>query len=296
MEKGERGIVALVMVGAALVFIGMCACGIGRANATEYKSVQVAGTPCKVGKYYFKQKKVGYRSSVYFSKKRGSGYKKTPIRGYNFVTNGKTAYYMKSGTLYRYSLAKRKVKKLAKVRMSKYAWAYTTMVYSGNVYLTRADYGNDLGYRTFHYNLKTKKLHKDGTYDIVAHSGKYAVIHTRRSTDVTPSPQYLCKSTTSGLKRIKRLGKYGNWAVFGHGQLYFDSYPSVNMRTMYLCKCKKNGKAVKRFKTIKLSKKQSLIFAQKLTPDYCIYVKEGSSRGYYLYTYRTKETTLIAYE
>ena len=162
---------------------------------------------------------------------------------YDVCTDGNTVYYVKDRVLTRYSIPSGKNSALKRLS-SRWNWDVST-VYGKNIYLFKADELLD-GASTYVYNTKTKKLKKIASgAEIEYRSGKYAVVSQTFSTGYTDRKISIFRLTSTGMKKVKTLGKCLCPRVV-KGKVFYMKYTSPKSRGVALYRCNANGKGIVR--------------------------------------------------
>lgn len=268
--------------------------------ASSYQKIFPAtyssGEIVKHGKYYFKL----VSGNVYMSQSKNGAYVKTPL-DYNAYGNKSQSYYLNASgkILYQYNFQTRKSKKIKRILSNKKdLYAQIRAIHGKNIYISCG--GEEYWrYDTYVYNISKKKVTKKiKDCNIVMVKGKYAISEPAYRTDVSGSPIFLYKFTSSGLKKIKKLSDYG-WANgFVGNKFYYTNYPIKSedydyylMTTAELYRCNLNGTGKKKIATLKTKNEYDQLIVQKVTSKYCVY---WCSSGTYKYTYKTKKTKKIS--
>lgn len=243
--------------------------------------------PVKHGKYYFKYS--GKDDNIYISKKKKSGYKKIPVE-YGAFVNGKQAYYVREGKLYKYVFSTGKEVKLKSLSQKNYASWYISTVYGGKLYLTRSCF-DEWNVSTYTYNTKTKKFKKvQKNCEIINRYGKYVVSQDEFRSDVSPYRITLWKLTSSGLKKIKKLTSRGFNTVFIDGKLYYTSYAEDLMKKVTLYRCNIDGTQKEKLAIFETEDEYGMVIIEAIRADRCTV---GMPDGDYEYIYETKEMKKI---
>lgn len=258
------------------------------AEAADYKQILTgASTIEKSGKYYLKIQ----NGSYYVSKKKSSGYKKTPIAERAF-SNGKQVYYIKENVLYKYVLSSKKNTKLKKFKKVNDDYYFISTIYGSQIFVTRGSF-DAWKYWTYMYDTKTGKTTKVlSNCDLVARYGKYVVGEKEYRTDVSPDTCTLYKITSKGLSKIRTLTSYGKNATFVGGKLYYTAYSDIYMdkATLYRCDAK-TGKSEVKLGSFRASEKYTGIYIYDITSKNCTVYKDNKA---YRYTYKTKKLREIS--
>ena len=167
------------------------------------------------------------------------------------------------------------------------SWSISA-IYGKRVYLTRGSF-NKWKQWTYLYKLNSGSFKKvKSNCAIRTSGGKYMVGEKQYHTDVSAVQQDLYKSTKSGLKKIKRLAKWGlNTQIVGK-KIYYISYTDKSMRKGTLYRCNLNGSKRKKLGTFTITQQYGQLIAREFTSKYCTIYKDGQS---YRYTYKTKSLT-----
>ena len=169
------------------------------------------------------------------------------------------------------------------------SWSISA-IYGKRVYLTRGSF-NKWKQWTYLYKLNTGSFRKVKANCAIRTSyGKYMVGEKQYHTDVSAVQQDLYKSTRNGLKKIKRLAKWGlNTQIVGK-KIYYISYTDRNMRKGTIYRCNLDGSKRKKLGTFTTTQQYGQLIAREYTSKYCTIYKDGNS---YRYTYKTKNLTLM---
>lgn len=161
-------------------------------------------------------------------------------------------------------------------------------IYGKRVYLTRGSF-NKWKQWTYLYKLNSGSFKKvKANCAIRTSGGKYMVGEKQYHTDVSAVQQDLYKSTKSGLKKIKRLAKWGlNTQIVGK-KIYYISYTDKYMTKGTLYRCNLDGSRRKKLGSFKITQQYGQLIAREFTSQYCTIYKDGQS---YRYTYKTKSLT-----
>lgn len=254
-------------------------------------------SPVKVGSYYFKEDAnyglVWSRSKTFekfFSTNMDSS-------GGAFL-KGNKAYYIdeSKGALYRYDFKTAKATKVKKLSAKlKSRGGEVTAVYGNNVFISSASF-DEWRYWTNIYNLKTKKMSKSlGKFSISDSKGQYAVTADEYRTDVSGYSQSLYKFTSKGLKKIKRIAKYGQSALFVGDKLYYTTSPSKGYKKLTLYRAKMDGTHKKKIVTWAAKKTYSMVMVTNVTSKTCYVRGVKSGDNWYRYTYKTKKYKKLYY-
>ena len=273
--------------------IGGIACSTAEevsAKNTSYKFIEVGETPVKTGKYFLKYSIKNGSESVYISKARNGTYKKTPFTRW-LCSNGKQVYYAeneKEGSyLCKYILFSGKKTKVKRLGSGEEIQWFISAAYKSNIYITKSDpirlYRED----TYMYNIKKKNFTVLKKNCAIADShGKYAISRDAFRSDISPYPVSLWKLTSSGMKKIKRIVKWGaipsGSTVFIKNKVYYADYLSAdNVKKAILYQCDVKGSDKKKIATLETSDPNG-VFIQNVTAKDCI-VSMGGEEYRYIY-------------
>lgn len=240
----------------------------------------------KNGKYYLKIDE-STRTTLIATKKSGP-YKETPMDFYGAFANGKQAYYVRENILYKYVFSSGKESKVKKLPASGYQ---VSAVYGSQIFLTRGSF-EQWKYWTYSYNTKSKKLKKAVSgCAISSQNGKYVVAQNEYRTDVSPYRATVYKITSSGLKKVRKLGENCHAETYVKGKLYYAEYPGNYMDKVILYRCNPDGSGRKKLGTFTTSAKYGEVMVSKFTAKYCYIYKESQT---YKYTYKTKKLKKVS--
>lgn len=171
---------------------------------------------------------------------------------YSLKTIGTTANRGKNrkALIRRYDKVTGKTKTIKTIRLkpgrdvTTQEWFELVGVYDNRMYLNRIYYENLDGYSIYMLNLKTKKLKKvaDKAY-AVAQKGKYLV--SKYDYVSTPLETVLYKSVKTGLKKVKRLAKYGKIGCISGNYVYYIAYPNQESASGAIYRIRFDGKKKK---------------------------------------------------
>lgn len=268
----------------------------------------------KVGSYYIKiscktiDQGYPHNTTVSISKNRTHGYKRTPLSGMEFFTNGKDAYYVKAR---RYSDSDHKEKVLylcryifstgKEIRVQKlstnwknhsgyfgYHFWSISAIHNGNIYLS--DESMPYSPITYTYNIKKGKLLKTKMEKCCLtriQKGNYVI-----GLEATPTSRYqhpersLYKFTKSGLKKIRNLSKRSLRSEFIGGYIYWSEYGLKDGYTdntaIRIYRCKLGGTNKKLIASYK-APNGKYIFVTKIYSNRCILGGLSSSKHEYIY-------------
>lgn len=263
--------------------------------ATAYKKLftdsEEFAESAKSGKYYFKWKETeNLHGPVYISKKKNSGYKKTPIQRFYSYSNGKRAYYIRDNVLYYYTFSSQKEHKAQQLPTQEYF--RFSIVYGNRLFMTAESDINDIfKCRTYSYNVKTKKfkLVKDNC-ELYSRKGKYALGTTQYTSDVSPRPLVLYKITSSGVTKIKKLTSRALGGTIMNGRVYYFEYSGLLMRKGTIYHCNLDGSDRKKIATITTPEKDECVYVSGYTRKKCTV---STINHEYEYTYSTKKLKKI---
>lgn len=253
-------------------------------------------TPTKVGKYYIKP----MENSVWYSKKKNSGYISAELGGINADVYSDGTYIITierttegSLRLVRVTLKSGKVKVLKKLPTGNYKYEPpywdVSCIYNDFVYVTRGSF-EDWNYITYAYDLNAKKFRKiKEDCKIVAEKGAYAVAATTFQTDVSAHPYMIYKFSSNGkLKQVKKLGDFiGNATIVGK-KVYYNKYTDTQMKKLTICRCNLNGKNVEKLGSFKTTQQYGQVMAYNMTSKDCTVHVDGQQ---YTYTFKNKKLT-----
>ena len=244
----------------------------------------------KNGKYYLKIDE-GSQKTLIAAKKAGP-YKETPIDFYGAFANGKQAYYVRENVLYRYTFSSGKEKKVKKLSASGDQKYHVSAVYGSQVFLTKTSF-DQWKYWTYSYNTKSGKLKMAvRNCAISSQNGKYVVAQNEYRSDVSPYRVTVYKITSSGLKKVKKLGENCHAEIYVKGKLYYAEYPDkyvrpdAYMEKVILYRCNPDGSGRKKLGTFTRSGQSGEVMVSKITSKYCYVYKDQRA---YKYTYKTKK-------
>ena len=210
MDLGKRmlkltGIVSVMLIAVMLLSANSVFAGSGEWGKTTH-----------VGKYYLKYN--NYAKTVYVSKKKSSGFRKTPVDDRLFVSNGKQIIYVSDSkdvyTIKSYDIARKKVKKLKKLPDAE-LWEISGV--KGNYLWVEKTAGNRTDLYKYNIQKKSLKLFKKGAY-LYHLKGEYYMYSYGNSKDYRLRDIYgsydmesvktvICTLSTSGKpKTVKKLG------------------------------------------------------------------------------------------
>lgn len=284
MNKKKYAILLLCIV--VIFLIKAKPLSVNAASEDSYKQMEWSynddgSFTARSGKYYFKSNE----GIVYISTKKNSGYKKTsiPAPDSSCLTNGKQTYYIKNNTIYRYIYSSGKTVKMKSlkslIRSNEALFCSIARLYKGKLYIVTHNFINI----TYSYDIKSKKLRLvKKNCDIEYGIGNYFLCQKEYLTTVMPCTKTIYKLTSSGFKRVKKLGSNCGEQVFIiRGKLYYTVYPKgYDCRKVVLYRCNVDGTGKKKLATMKVSKSytQMPIWVAKVTPKYCIYAF-GTEKG-----------------
>jgi hypothetical protein len=243
----------------------------------------------KSGKYYFKWKKnKNYESVVYMSTNKKTGFKKTPITSsWEMLSNGKEAYYIKTGKNYsyicKYNFATKKVTKVKKLSLKNVIEWVLNAVCGDTVVLTKWDDTGDCYTSTIYlYDIGTKKLaeQEDAGY-FEGSSGKYLFTAVDDNYGTGTTQRYTFWKVSSGkLKKIKSMECVNDFTI-KDGKLYYATYifkdkkshvgqmnSKVSQANIYSCDL--NGKNVKKLATTPKKSGKNNISIISVNDTYCV--------------------------
>lgn len=287
------------------VFWGICAAvalvicvkvGTVRTEAAAYTRLwtDYDTKAVKNGKYFIKIDESS-RKTLIATRKSGP-YKETPMNFYGAFANGKQAYYVRENVLYKYVFSGGKESKVKKLPVSGDQGYHISAVYGSQIFLTKSSF-DQWKYWTYSYNTKSKKLKKAASdCAISSQNGKYVVAQNEYRSDVSPYRVTVYKITSSGLKKVKKLGENCHAEIYVNGKLYYTEYPdkyiqSGNyMKKVILYRCNPDGSGRKKLGTFTTSSQYGEVMVTKVTAKYCHVYKGGQT---YKYTYKTKKLKKI---
>ena len=246
-------IVGIILIAAMLFCVDPVFAGSGSWGKTTH-----------IGNYYFKFNLNNNR--VYISKKKSSGFKKTPVDDRLFVSNGKQMIYSSyDGAdfyLRSYDISKKKDTKLKKLPVKVDNWAIRGA--KGNYIWIDGEDGDEVW--LYRYNIKTKKLKKYGGAAFLRRLyGNYYFCEFGNSKEYKyrdpygvetnyATKAYICTLTNNGkIKKIRSLGYFCD--VEDHYFYYIDNWGSI--KTLYYTKNKSHDLYRVRYDGKKLIKVRS---------------------------------------
>ncbi len=261
--------------------------------ASSYKYIDFNGEPTKAvktGKYYYKCKFVNGNWRLYWSKKKSSGYTKTPVtQCYGFWANNKYVYYIKNSdysataTLCRYNLSTNKVKEIKSLNSAVKNSSCTLEIskfYGGKIYFTVEDESNWC-YRTYYYNKSSNKVKKaKSNCAIIASSGKYCVCQKQYTSEAGYVTLNLYKITSSGgMKKVKTLTKKG-WpeVKITNKKIYYVAYSSSSMKKFTVYRINRTGRSKKKMTTVKTSGMNYISKITSKSVKYTTFSSSGTSK------------------
>lgn len=243
----------------------------------------------KNGKYYLKIDESSRKTLI--ADKKSGPYKETPIDFYGAFANGKQAYYVRQNVLYKYEFSGGKETNVKKLSASGDEGYHISAVYGPQIFLTKASF-EQWKYWTYSYNTKSKKLKKVASdCGLSSQSGKYVVGQNEYRSDVSPYRVTVYKITSSGLKKVKKLGENCRAEIYVNGKLYYTEYSDNYMKKAILYRSNPDGSGRKKLGTFTTSGKYGEVMVGKITAKYCYVYKEGQT---YKYTYKTKKLKKIS--
>lgn len=243
----------------------------------------------KNGKYYLKIDD-SFQKTLIATKKSGP-YKETPMSTYGVFANGKQAYYVRENILYKYVFSSGKESKVKKLPASGDQYYQISVIYGSQIFLTKGSF-EQWKYWTYSYNTKSKKLKKAVSgCAISSQNGKYVVAQNEYRTDVSPYRVTVYKITSSGLKKVRKLGENCHAETYVKGKLYYAEYPGKYMDKVVLYRSNPDGSGRKKLGTFTTSAKYGEVMVSKFTAKYCYIYKESQT---YKYTYKTKKLKKVS--
>ena len=246
------------------------------------------GKTVHAGKYYLKFNEKTER--VYISRKERSGFRKTPVDGRMFVSNGKQIIYITSDTyvddyyLKTYDISKKKVRLLKKLIVSDYMDSWDISGLKGQYiwieYDKWIDSVNDWKHILYRYNIKADSLKKiqSGAHLYHLNDRFYFYSHGKSRNyefldyECGSYKSEICTLTSSGkIKTVRQLGyvcelmdhylyKYSNW-----GNIKVLYYTKNKSHDLY--RIRVNGKGLKKVRSFKatvtdINKKSCLLMSR----------------------------------
>ena len=276
----------------------------------------------RFGDYYIKYE---YSSGgkIYISTGSSGKYKLLPFS--EFVTNGKTAYYLKNDNVYQYDLGTGSESKIVSFKniLKGYdndIWDPTRakVIYAyGQYVFVEIDY--DLSFSdVYSYNTKTGVIKKTKDVSIIETQGEYLATRTWNPTDVSFTDLTLYKIQSDGsLKKIKQLTSASYRETYINGRLYYidaidaynkyykyDIYYYGPMINIVIYSCNFDGSSIREEASFATSKPSGWADIGNITGKNCIinnnvYVEDGRfieslGDGIYSYDYSTKTFNFIS--
>lgn len=245
----------------------------------------------KAGSSYFKTKK----GSIYYGDTKRSVNKLVLSKpGSHVYTNGKHLYWVDSAnrTLKKKTIASGRVRYLRTLpkgdRKQWFDYWRVSAVKGKNVYLTRS---SEEKWRkwTYTYNTSSGRLTKIAKKaEIKGRSGKFVLVQHEYKTDVSAYKLSLYQLTSSGMQKIKSLGKYCACEGFADGYAYFMKYTNASMGSGSLYRCKLDGVSVAKKLGSFTADKWGQVIANNYKSNKCtIYRNEDGVMKTYTYVYKT---------
>lgn len=296
--RNRSGSVRNIVLAVILLLCVWIAAGYVTAEAAsapfQKLEAEINGNQEKVGSYYFKYD-YDYADRIgtwKYSKKQNTGFKKIykSDRVGDIVTNGKSVYYIDYGKLYSYNISKKRNKQLKKLPMSDDVVYRIGAAYGKNIYLTR---GSFMEWRldTYKYNTASKKYKKaKSNYEIKDQYGRNVVGQEEFRSDASAYPVRVCKLTSTGISKGKRIAKAGINGIYISKKLYFVKYSDWNMKEAVLYRAAADGSKKTELGRFVTEEEYGQIFIDNITSKDCIVIKDGKR---YKYTYKTKQMTEI---
>lgn len=209
--------------------------------------------------------------------------------GVTSVYSSKKAYFVDDGVLYKEVGGK--WTKLKKLSASGDAYWRVTAAYKKNVYLTKSSF-EKWKLWTYTYNTKTKKFKKVKTNcDIVEFKGKYAYAMHDYKSDVSGNRLDVYKLTSSGVKHVRKLTKYGFYVKAYGKKIYYTVAKDSGMHKNALYKATLSGKSKKKLFSRTSADTYGQVIITDITSKNCKVIRDSA---HYLYTYKTKKMKKIA--
>ena len=282
----------------AILFAGVLWLGVPHICAyagTGYIEVPY-GKTVKAGSSYFKIR----NGSVYYgASKKSVNTLILSNPGSNVFTNGKHLYWVDPAnrTLKKKTISGGRVRYLRTLpkgdRKKVYDYWRVSAVKGKNVYLTKA---SEEKWRkwTYTYNTNSGRLTKIAKKaEIKARSGKYVLVQHEYKTDVSAYKLSLYQLTSSGMQKVKSLGKYCACEAFADGYAYYMKYTSSSMGSGTLYRCKLDGVCIAKKLGSFTADKWGQVIANNYKSKKCtIYRSEDGTMKTYTYVYKTGKLTL----
>ena len=293
----------LFLAGLFLVIAMSFICS-GNAEAAGYKKIETdhskPKTIRKVGKYYFKTlygEDTDYKSRIYCSKKKDSGYRFMGIADNGCFTNGKYMLIFSANDkkLFRKSCATGKSKTLRRFTITEeYGmpdyWSIMTVV-GNRVYIKWYRYPGM--FKIYLYHLKDHSYKPANiNINVLAQKGRYFVGSTLDPNEDMSIPVSIYKSTSSGFSLVRTLTATGEGYAWRVGKrFYYVHYiknPGEKGHKAVLYKCRIKGTGKKKIATF--TGKGNWVMVTKCKSTYCLVSR---NRGLYKYTFKTKKMKLV---
>lgn len=291
------GVFAVTMVLSGLWGRGSSVYAADSGYQLLFSSEESYNTVVKTGSYSVK-----YENDSYYYKKTGSSesYKKLPFQyRTSLYSNGKQVFYTKGAYLMKYIFSSGKAKKVKKLPKNHSDTSfYVSTMYGNLLYLTRSSF-DGWEYRTFSYNISTKKLKDEFVGTITTVEDRYAYVDLEFRTDVSPTSYMIYRLSKNGIKKLRKLSSSCNSPVIVSGKLYYMEYPDKKKEgniTYYLMskgifyRCGLDGKGKKKLGTFQSKSEYGEIFVSDITSKNCVVMIDSKQ---YKYTYKTKKLKAI---
>ena len=210
-------------------------------------------------------------------------------------TNGKTIYYVNpmygSALLKSCSVSSGKISVLKKLpagvrSYEEDSWQISA-VNGRNIYLTRSSFEKWRSW-TYVYNTKTKKLRNIASKAaIIARSGKYVYVKQNYTTDVRGYKISIFRLTSTGMKKVKTLGRYCASLTVIKGKIYYAKYRSADMNSGALYRCSARGSGTVKLGSFAAKGKLAQVMVSDITTKKCK-ISFSDTGNSYTYTFKTK--------
>ena len=164
-------------------------------------------------------------------------------------------------------------------------------IYGNYVYLTREGNYDSTVFRTYKYNLKTKKLIRlAAKCGIMEQRGKYLFGGNEYPVFDKATKHSLYKVVDGGkLEKIKSLGHIYNPMKVGK-YLYYEYSEDSSLNKVKVYRIRFNGKDKECLGSFKSKNANMSVYCDDFHAKWCRVIKNGKA---YKYTYKTKKLTLI---
>jgi len=265
--------------------------GIDAQAANRFVRVDYDGGITKAGGRYFEYK--GNR--LYYGNSRSNINIWIANSVYDVYTDGKTLYYIAhpygKRVLTSCSISAGTWTSLKELPMGVRSyeddsWNIST-INGRNIYLTRSSFEKWRSW-TYVYNTKTKKLRKIASKaDIIARSGSYVYVQQDYTTDVRGYKISIFRLTSTGMKKVKTLGRYCASLTVIKGKIYYAKYRSADMNSGALYRCSARGSGTVKLGSFAAKGKLAQVMVSDITTKKCK-ISFSDTGNSYTYTFKTK--------